>query len=78
MKAKKTLAVEALLTSVNNYLAASHSTPERRIGAFVVLETALHAANRYKGWGLIERGDQRFDHVACKWVITDETLRFYY
>ena len=78
MKAKKTIAVESLRTVVNDYLAADHSTRERRIGAFVVLETALHAANRYRGYAMLERGDQKFDYVACKWTVVDDTLRYYF
>jgi hypothetical protein len=78
MKPKKTIAVESLRTVVNSYLASDHSTPERRIGAFVILQDALHAANRYKGYAMLERGDQKFDYVASKWNVVDDTLRYYF
>jgi hypothetical protein len=42
-----------------------------------MLENALHAANRYRGYAYLERGAQRYDVVAKKWTITDETLRYY-
>ena len=77
MKAKKLIAIETLRTDCNAYIASLSSTPERRIGAAAVLENALHAANRYRGYAYLERGSQRFDVVANKWTITDETLRYY-
>ena len=78
MKSNKTIAIEKILQYGNAYLASAHSTPERRIGAYILLEGALHDARRYKGYGLLEVDGQRFDAATKKWIITDETRRFYY
>jgi hypothetical protein len=80
-KPRKTLNVQQFKDSVNCFLASTsaHSTPERRIGAYVTLETALHQANAYKGWGLLTVPEigQIFE-PGKGWVIKDETRRFYY
>jgi hypothetical protein len=79
MKSHKTVKIETLLAQGNAYLASAHSSPESRVGAYVLLEGALHAAKRYRGWGLLEiPGQQFFDESSQKWVISDESRRFYY
>lgn len=81
-KPRKTLSIAKLKEQVNAYLAhdGQHSTSERRIGAYIALEAALHEANAYKGYGYLTRPElgQRFDEAANKWIVKDETRRFYY
>jgi len=78
-KPRKTLAIAKLKKQVNAYLVSEHSTPERRIGAYIALEAALHDANAYKGWGLLSMPEigQVFQE-GKGWVVKDETRRFYY
>ncbi len=85
MKTRKTVEIETLLRQGNAYLAAPHTTEQNRVGAYVLLEGALHAANRYKGWGLLViPGKQFFSTVKDnefpngRWIISDESRRFYY
>lgn len=80
-KPRKTVEIAKLKEQINAYLAhdGQHSTSERRIGAYIALEAALHDANAYKGWGLLTRPEigQLFTE-GKGWAIKDETRRFYY
>ena len=53
--ARKTIKVEKVLDVVNEYLAASNSTPDGREGACGLLETLLFETGNYGGFRYLEQ-----------------------
>ena len=58
---RKTASIASILKRTNYRLAHSRCTPEGRTGMYMVLESILHDAGLYQGFGYITR-EQMFDN----------------
>lgn len=53
-RARKTVEIEKILDYANGFLSAKGGTPESRYGVICLIEQALFAANRYRGFTYLE------------------------
>ena len=80
-KPTKSIKLANLLLKANRYLASDAPTITRdmRLGMCGLIEIILHDTGNYSGWRLLKiEGKQYFDTVENKWIIFDDSRRFYY
>ena len=63
-----------IIETTNTILASAKSTPDMRIGAFLVLESVLHKTGNYAGFTYL---DGAVDREGPKPVVLDDTRRCY-